>query len=329
MGLKEQLAKLLSQQHGKREVGQVRLFPAEISYDSEELKNLIIRWTENEGWAPQAFLDILETLGIKPPLHLSNLDKEDASFTCVSGKEEPIGISLRFGDFFDFCTEIWITKGEETNRYELWDSEDAPNRRAIRRQGRIISRAERMLENYYCEHFYNRTLSFGDTHILRVELHTAGNQKINEKIAKSAETLEAYLLELEEPVSAQKVYEELIKLLDFSEEDIRATDKILIDYRAIKENGKKKKEESRSLVYQKAGEMQEYGVLENGETFLVYRNRNWRYIGDVAQIYFNAELGKCNVMFGSTSMEDMKHLQITELMERVENRIFKLWENVE
>ena len=31
----------------------------------------------------------------------------------------------------------------------------------------------------------------------------------------------------------------------------------------------KKEEETRSLVYLKNGEMQEYGILENGETYLV------------------------------------------------------------
>ena len=326
MSLLEKLFKPKPEPEPKTE----NVLPGRIGYDSTELRELIIRWVENEGWKLSTFLNILERMGVKGNLHLSNLDKDNFSFTCVAGKEEPVQITLRFGDAFDFCSEIWITKGEETKRYELWSRSDAHGKAIIQEKGRFLQRDGKRLESFYCEFFCHRSLYFGDTKILRVEINEPQGSEDEKKVLRNAEAIEDYLISLEKPVSAQKVYQEVIKLLGFSEEDIRACDKIIVAYRDVVTTDKdKKEEETRSLVYLKNGEMQEYGILENGETYLVCRNGNWRYISDTVKIYFTAETKNCNVVMENAGTDQVKHMQLAQLMEQVEMRISELWQHVQ
>ena len=77
MSLLEKLFKPKPEPEPKTE----NVLPGRIGYDSTELRELIIRWVENEGWKLSTFLNILERMGVKGNLHLSNLDKDNFSFT--------------------------------------------------------------------------------------------------------------------------------------------------------------------------------------------------------------------------------------------------------
>lgn len=307
------------------------VFPTGISYDSEELRRLIVQWTENESWTPKTFLEILEEIGVKAPVRLSNLDKEKNSFTCLSADGTTVGLELFFGDMFDFNSEVRITRGEETLCYYVWSSSDTPDVVTIKKQIRILKRGNKKLESYYCEYFCHRTLYFGDTHILRVDVDEPAGSKDKNKTQKNAEFIEEYLMDLSEPVSAQEIYKKVIQLLDFSKEDVQNSEKIMIAYCTVEtdEEGNKSKEEGRSIVYQRKGEMVDYGVLENGETFLVCRNGDWKYISDSVKIHFTADSGKCSVKMQNATIDQMKQLQTAQLIEQVRARISQLRNHVE
>lgn len=49
---------------------------AEIACDTAELRDLITKWTLNEGWKFSEFATFVALTGVKTPIKLSGLDKE-------------------------------------------------------------------------------------------------------------------------------------------------------------------------------------------------------------------------------------------------------------
>lgn len=300
--------------------------PFRVPCDTSELFDLIVRWTDNEGWAPAMFLCILKEVGIPNPQKFCNMDKEDDSFDCQTA-EGTVRISLCFGDPIDFCSEVWIGRGERTEHYKVWERSDEPGKAQIKREATTIQKDGKELYSFYCEFCCHRTLRFGDKHILRVEIAEPDKQNKQGKALHNADLIEEYLMELEEPISAQKVYSDVIQLLEYTMTDIQMADKILVSYNDLKEGAEddRNQETTRSIVYKKKGQMQEYGVLENGETFVVCKNGDWHYIGPVAKINFCAETAGCSVALENSSLDTLQHLQVNDLMQHAGNKVSQLW----
>lgn len=288
-----------------------------IPCDTQKLYDFIAYWPENEGWTPSAFLNILEKIGITEPQLFFHLNVEEGSFYCKT-KTETVQIALCFGDEVEYCQEIWVRRGNRTDCYELWSDPKERSGFHIHKRAVTIHGQEKALHSYYEGDACCHEVCWGKQYSFYLQI-----AKSNDKRAlHHADKVEAYLMDLEMPVSAQEVYEEVIKLLEYTEEDVRDCARILVAYREEDENSKKT---TKSLVYKESGKMQEYGVLENGETFIVCRNGNWRYLSDTAEVYFEAEKNCCSVVVKKTTKDKPMHLQVSKVVEHVETKISQMW----
>lgn len=292
--------------------------------DTAELKNLITKWTQNEGWKFGDFVTFVELTGVKTPIKLSEWDEEKHSFKCITALNTEVTMSIRFGDRIDFCSELWVTDGEETRRYITnRNCEKGKTIPKVTLKGRTITRDGKELSSYYCEYSCHRTLKLDETHTLKIEIDEPCNydEKSEIFVLRNCANIEEYLLGLDNSLNIAQVYEKLIGLLSFSKEDISNSEKILITYVEIGD----KEEKTRSKILINKGKMQEYEVIEDGETFHVLKNGEWKYLSDdgIWMVYL-AE--KKHYVFSITGSENqIMTTSPAEILSRVKLKISELW----
>lgn len=295
--------------------------------DTAELKDLITKWTQNEGWQFGDFATFVELTGVKTPIKLSEWDKEKYSFKCITALNTEVTMSIRFGDWIDFCSELWVTDGEETRRYITNSNyEKGKTIPKVTLQGRTITRDGKELSSYYCEYFCHRTLKLDETHTLKIEIDEP--HKFDEKseifVLRNCANIEDYLLGLDNSLNVAQVYDKLIALLGFSKEDISNSEKILITYVETVDE----KERTRSKILINEGKMQEYAIIENGETFHVFRDGNWEYLSNNGiRVGYLAEKKQYDFSITGSSSQ-IKSISPFGILSRVELIISELWKFV-
>lgn len=192
-------------------------------------------------------------------------------------------------------------------------------------QGRVIKRNEKELSSYYSKYFCHRTLKLDATHTLKVEIDEP--EKFTEKseifVLRNCADVENYLLGLDKSLVVSQVYDTVMKHLSFSDEDISNTEKILFSYAQTVD----KEERVLSKILMKCGEMQEYAILEDGETFHVFRDGSWKYSSGGIRIFYLEE--KKHHVFSITGAEEnIINANPKEMMSRVKEKISELWKFV-
>lgn len=299
----------------------------DIACDTAELKDLITKWTRNEGWEFENFADFIELIGVKTPVKLSEYNEKSNSFKCITALGTEMSISLFFGDWIDFCSQIFVTEGEETRRYITnTNSEKGKSVPQVTLQGRNIKRGGKELNSYYCEYFCNRTLKLDDTHILKVEINEPDmhEEKSEIFVLRNCKDIEEYLLGLDNSLVVAEVYEKMMKFLNFSNEDISKCGKILISHIETVN----KEERVRGTIFLTNGRMQEYAILKNGETFHVFKDGDWKYLSDSGIRIVYLEKMKHHVFSITGSEECITTANPSEIMKRVKVEISELWKFV-
>ena len=114
-----------------------------------------------------------------------------------------------------------------------------------------------------------------------------------------------------------------MELLGFSDEDISNSKKILFSY--IETVGEEQR--MRSKIFKKNGVMQDYAILENGETFHVSRNGSWKYLYNNTRIVYFKEQDR--YLFSISGSEgNITTSTPSETMNRVKERISRLMDFV-
>lgn len=298
-----------------------------IACDTAELKELITEWTQREGWEFENFADFIELVGVKTPVKLSELDKKSSSFKCVTALNKEIRISLFFGSWIEYCSEINITDGKETRIYTVNSNiEKGKSVPKVTLQRRSIKKSGKELNSFYCESFCNRTLKLDDSHVLKIEISEPDMHKDKPEILvlRNCEKIEEYLLGLDSSLVVDAVYKKIMEFLNLSDEDISKCEKILISYIEIVG----KVEQVRGKIFLLSGKMQEYAILENKETFHVFKNGNWKYLSDNGiKIDYFEEMKQYAFSLSGTE-EDITTINTSEIMNRVKVKISELLEFV-
>lgn len=272
-----------------------------ITCDTQELKDLITSWTQNEGWKFEDFATFMELVGIKLPARLSEYDSENNCFTSVSASNVKARIQLYFGSWVDSCSQIRITVGEETlcfdTNYNSKGGEDVPQ---VYLQIRQIDRSGKQLHSYYSQYFCDRTLKLDETHTLKVEIWEPNkpDEKTEIYVLRNRIAVEEYLLGLDNYLTADDVYGKMIEFLGFSADDISNSDKIFISYTENVDG----EERVLARIFIRNGDIQEYAMTSTGETFHIFKDGSWRYQKDGTRIFYHAN--KDHYVFSITGPEE-------------------------
>ena len=251
--------------------------------DSGQISSAIYTWTKGEGWTIDDFPAFLELAGVKTPVELSNFEKADYSFDCLTADDKKLRIGLKYGDGYEFNTNLCVTTGDgETNIYMIHPN-DCHSGPKISLESRILQNEDRKLTSYYQDFGTWRTLKT-EGYQLEVDVN---EQKCDGEIRTMTNyhNVEAYLMGIDLKLfDVDEVYDNVMQLLGFSEEDVTAAGKVLIRLSEVKKKNKKEKKTVRAMKKLINGRLVEYAVLsvENGkrETFYASMDGNWYYISD-------------------------------------------------
>ena len=300
-----------------------------ISYDSPKLERFIKGWMKNvECDSEERFIYYLEQAGVKSTRNFTNYNSKNNSFRCVNTSLEEFIIVLNFRDSYYMYPTISVAKAETTEKYELnYDELNQSNMPVIKLVARETTRAPKVLECIFNKVSCERILKIGNNQTIKIYIHEPDNPldiTSNEIIChRNSLEIEEYLLSIDYKYNTEQIYKKIIEFLDFSSKDIVNNKKILISY-------SEKIEETvveRSKILIANGKMQEYAILENGETFHVFNNGNWRYISETIHIDYNAKTQR--YVFSMRGPENIIFdINQREMMDSVKKRIAKLWHKV-
>lgn len=298
----------------------------EVICDTEELKDFITKWAKNSGWKFEDFAIFIKLVGVKTPVKLSELDKEKQAFKCVTELNTEVTISLIFGNWGvdDYYPEIHVTEGEEIREFEANGNfgkvGTVPEVTLMRR---TITRNGKELRSFYCNYFFDRTLILDATRQLNVQIHEPTRNSCDTHevaVLKNCQLVEEYLLGLDNSLEVAQVYDKLIGLLGFSDEDISNSGRILISYIETID----KEEITRGKILMQKGKMKEYAVTENKETFHVFKDGSWKYISD-DDIRIDYLRGKEQTIFSISGTEEkIINVKPSEIIKRVKSKIERL-----
>lgn len=204
----------------------MEIFPShnKIICDSLEIKNLIKKFVFSEGWRTNyldVFSSILESIDIKMPVTLTEL-VESEQFKCITSEGIEYNMFLRPSNDinFDQNAQIWISNGEVTNRYGITCALTVSSIPSAFIECKKIKRTGKELEIQFKHDSCLMILKFAKTHLLKIEFDYPSWFSPNNEVLEY-EDFQNFLLEnvdLSTPVS--ELYENMIDLLKFSDEDI-------------------------------------------------------------------------------------------------------------
>lgn len=249
--------------------------------DTPELEAFIKRWLQNEGLNLKDFANFMQSIGLETPVVFTSLNKKGKSFKCVTANNSELMISVLSSDLIDYFPRIIVESQKETKTYEIITKGSSPSIRLLNKTVREINRELACIyEKFSC--FLTLKLDYDTTLELTFNFNdTRGFNGLHDTmIFRNFKAVEMYLLTLCDFSSIFEVYNTIMELLDFPE---NGSIDISISYLQTLNQ----REYVRERVVFGKGLLQEYTVLENGETFNVFRDGRWVYSCDNVNVLFS------------------------------------------
>lgn len=284
----------------------------EIICDTVEITELITNWIESEGWSFKDFATLIKLIGIKTPVKLTNLNKDNNSFQCISALNTCFFIELRF-----VYSDILVTEGTTCKCYSIHRNFPSFNNViSFSIRDEIIIKNDKKLIITHAFNNCKRTLQLDNSHKLQVYIY--GSTEI---ISKNYQKFDDYLFTLNNSPMVYQVYHQLIKTLELSYEQICNIGKLSICYiETINGNAK-----IRSIITVSYGTIYEYAIFDGDETFHVWKDGNWEYSDKNTSIFCSK---KSDGEFSMSITGNNLNIINSYLLRRVKQKISQLMEFV-
>lgn len=171
---------------------------------------IMSRWKFND------FATFLELMGIKPPVELCNMQKN--RFQCISSEGKVAWISFFYPD-----TQIKLEEKEQIRIFAI-NQGGARRKPEVFLIERCTREADKILHSHY---YYNlltaRTLYIDKQSSLKVDIYVKdlGRKEYFETLLmQNFEKLEDYLITLDNSLKVEKVYEEVIKRINMTKDEL-------------------------------------------------------------------------------------------------------------
>lgn len=230
----------------------------EINYECSA-KEIVEKWLARNGWSLSDFPIFLEKVGVKTPIEIVGTERE--MLECTGEDECLLGLFTK-EDAELPSDSIYLSRKEASAYYDVC----GPNPE-IRLDMTCKKEGEISLISSYRPTFWKRKLRFGDDKALNMLMSFPEDENFG---YEKADEIEEYLLGITH-VNPDEICKEIIKILGFSEEDVKSST-IEMSYEDSKENKKI------ADILLKEGEWQKYAVLEKEEVFQVSKTGEKKYI---------------------------------------------------
>mgnify|MGYP005774849387 CR=1 FL=1 len=317
--------------------------PAYMSADQQivcatnEIKEAMKRWIKKQGWRFNDYVSIVKSIGLETPIKVNKIEGYTSdimkySFSCKTALGTDFIFTLVSANF-ESMPRIYVVKKNESRTYYLYPKLDKERSKpGVGIEESKITKTGKRLVSSYCKNYIKMELNLYNMYELDVNIYrpkslihqfdTLTMEKFNE--------VEDYMLSLETSLNASEVYDKLMELLGFSEENINSSEEILVIYGETPEKIINNNPQAyiRSVVIKAYGKMEEYAVFENGETFHVMRDGHCIYVADGIMLeYMKGENNYCLTLNGAE--ETIVDQDLKKLMDRVKNKMNEVWKYVE
>ena len=295
-------------------------------------REYITKWTNSGGWQFEDFAIFVKLIGIKQVLNYNRVN----SFECLDNTNKYVQILLCSGDetnypeilLIDEVTESYTVNENCTAQKKYITNKYSTNRKAKKEQtvpqvflsGRNIAiSGKNNLDSNFSSNSYHFTLTIPgcqglfNAHKLVVEIN---DSSINTNVLADYQLIETYLLSLSsEHFMLNHVYERVMGLLRFATES--NCKKVSFSY--IDKNG-----ETLSTICKKGGQMQEYAILEDGKTYHVWKNGDWKYHSKNITLFYSKKKDTYNSCLGSAGLSDVIIENPANAFQHIKTKIYKL-----
>lgn len=297
----------------------------EVWFEEKKIEAILRKMLGIQDFEVQEYFSkLLNDIGVKTPVNIYWGTRRNVSdLECATKKGEKIKIQFCPKEELKPFPTVCVTHDNETREYAIVKGrepgQDIPEvalkSKTIKGDGRnLVFRLDR-----------EWTLELPEGYSLKVYIQSEDPKKDTQ----TSTEIEEYLLKLDNPLDVLQIYKDVIQLFNFSEEDIKSSNEILIHY--LKNDdvvGRKvitKRVKTLAKVLIINGEMQEYAVTEDGETFHVFRNGMWKYSSKNMEITY---LVKHDVKITDETINSIDSIDLLEVSKRINRRIAEMQEFV-
>lgn len=226
-------------------------------------KEIVERWLERNGWCLSDFPIFLEKVGVKTPIEIVGTDRK--MLECRRDGEDECLLGLHVKEDAELpCDQIYVSRKGVSTYYNVSKCGTNPEIWCDTTYKHVGKTA---LKTSYRPTFWRRKLNLGDDKALNMLMSFPEDENFG---YEKADEIEEYLLGITH-VNPDEICKEIIKILGFSEEDVKSST-IEMSYEDSKENKKI------ADILLKEGEWQKYAVLEKEEVFQVSKTGEKKYI---------------------------------------------------
>ena len=224
-------------------------------------KEIVERWLKRNGWKISDFPIILEKIGVKTPIEI--VGNERKLLECSGEYECLLGLYLKEDGDLPY-DQIYISREGVSTYYNVIKCGTNPEIWCDTTYKHV---GKKGLRSSYRPTFWRKSLKLEDGKTFNMLMSFPEDENFG---FKKADEIEEYLLGIAH-VNPSEIYKDVIKILGFSEEEVKSST-IEISYEDAKENKKI------ADILLEEGEWQKYAIVEKGEIFQVSKTGEKKYI---------------------------------------------------
>ena len=322
--------------------------------DNYALKKFVSDWCDNVWYKFEGFAIFLEGAGINLPVKLSGFDKDNKSnsFKCVDASEKEYIISLSFGDFIDFCSELHVTqKSEEVTVTKIYEISEKHYGEVVLPYMALfrcaIEKNNVKISSFHTRYSCDYTVTVDSNHRLEFNIGRSYDDDIQGRkgeytlvddtiyVCKNNDKIHEYLLGYNYvDFNVDELYARLLELLEVKDSGINGwqnINRLWIKYEEFwKDHTKCVQESSRCLamISVNQGITDRYGyVTPTGEAFWVSNEGDWSYSSENCEISYISSVDKLKYSVEGRADETSKINMVT-IIQNVKKEISKMWSKV-
>lgn len=270
---------------------------------SKEAKEIVEQWLHKTGLSFSDFPIILEKVGVKTPIEI--VGNERKLLECSGEDECLLGLYLKEDGDLPY-DQIYISREGVSTYYNVIKCGTNPEIWCDTTYKHV---GKKGLRSSYRPTFWRRSLKLEDGKTFNMLMSFPEDENFG---FKKADEIEEYLLGIAH-VNPSEIYKDVIKILGFSEEEVKSST-IEMSYEAEDKNKKI------ADLLQEEGEWQTYAVIEkSGEAFQVSKDGEKKYISpDGITIEGNAK--KIELRIEATNEDAILKMDLRSIIFRVKEK---------
>ena len=198
-----------------------------VTFDTLELENVLTTWVQRKGWKLKHIVDFFKCAGIETPIQLKEWDETASTFKCITAHKTILCIRLYFN--CSAGTDFSVFQNAEKRNYYIGTKSATRIPGAIL-IGKTIMKNGNTLQSSFSECFCQWSLELPNHYKLIVNIEKRRFSTFGSQVSKNWQKVDEYLLGLDNFLDITKVYNRVMELMGYSDQDISDCKEISLSF---------------------------------------------------------------------------------------------------